>query len=165
MLTFFISESWQKINGDKHVCFGARGNQYGAFNMTKSGRLKTMKLVRRSGSVSCNPLTGASYWGCTNPKYGDSLMTIITDDNKKNTLPTDEDLKAFKDGTCANKKHFYTLDGTSHKSPELVFHNLSNPLSVSRNQKLQIWYGHDWKNCLENDNSGKTCVDVYAWYA
>ena len=164
-MCYFISESWQKINGEEPVCFGAKDNQYGAFYMTKSGRLKTMKLVRRSGSVRCTTVTDASYWGCTSPKYGDSLMIIITEANKNNTLPTDEDLKAFKDGTCANEKHFYTLDGTSHTSAELVFRNLSNPLSVSRKQELQIWYGQDWIDCSESENSGKTCVDVYAWYA
>ena len=163
----FIVESWQKINGEKPVCFGAKGNQYGSFNMTKSGRLKTMKLVHRSGWVRCNPVTGASYWGCTHPKYGGTLMTVITDAKKNAVLPPVADLEAFKPGehVCPGVKHFYSLDGTSYKSPELVFRNLSNLLSVSRNQELQIWYGQDWKKCVESDNSGKTCVDVYAWYA
>ena len=137
--------------------------------MTKSGRLKTMKLVHRSGMVRCRTGIVASYWGCQHPKYGvgGKLMTVITDDNKKAILPPAEDLEAFQpsEHICGIKKHFYSLNGTDHKSPELVFRSLSNPLSVSRNQELQIWYGQDWKDCSENDNSGKTCVDVYAWYA
>ena len=164
-MCYFIAESWQKINGEEPVCFGAKDNQYGAFNMTKSGRLKTMKLVHRSGLVRCNEETGASYWGCTWPSYGDALMTIITDAHKKAVLPSAEDLKAFDFGRCEYKRHFYSLSGYHHNSTELVFRNLSNPLSVSRNQELQIWYGQDLKDCLEYDNSGKTCVDVYAWYA
>ena len=163
---YFIKESWQKINGEERVCFGAKDNQYGSFNMTKSGRLKTMKLVHRSGLVRCNEITGASYWGCTWPAYGDKLMTIITDANKKAVLPSAEDLEAFDYGECDKKTHFYRLSGYHHNSTELVFRNLSNPLSVSRNQELQIWYGQDWEDCLEDDgNSGKICVDVYAWYA
>ena len=91
-------------------------------------------------------------------------MTIITNNNKIAVLPADEDMQATPN-ECDGRKHFYSLDGTDHKSPELFFRNLSNPLSVSRNQELQIWYGQDWADCSEDNNSGKTCVDVYAWYA
>ena len=92
-------------------------------------------------------------------------MTIITNDNKEALLPPIADLEPspFNNG-CANKKHCYRLDGTDHKSPELIFPNLSSPLSLSRNQKLRILYGQDWVDCSENENTGTTCVDVYAWY-
>ena len=163
LFDLIISENWQKINA-KDVCFGARGNQYGAFNITKTGRLKAMKLVHKSGAIKCNLNDGASYWGCRNVgSYGnDGLMTIITNANKTCLLPPVEDLKA--ESWCKNKKYFYNLSGTSHNSTELVFRNLSIPLSVSRNQELQIWYGQDWVDCSEDNNSGTTCVDVYAWY-
>ena len=82
-------------------------------------------------------------------------MTIITNASKESLLPPAGDLTS----------HFYSLNGTTHKSPKLVFSDLSNPLSVSRNQELQIWYGQDWIDNSEDINSGKTCVDVYAWYA
>ena len=39
-----------------------------------------------------------------------------------------------------------------------------DPLSVSSNQEMQIWYGQDWKDTSEGNNSGKVCADVYAWY-
>ena len=90
-------------------------------------------------------------------------MTIITNANKESVLPPARDLKALS--YCDKKKHFYSLSGTSHTSPELVFRDLPNQLSVSRNQELQIWYGQDWIDCSESNNSGETCVDVYAWYA
>ena len=153
-MCYFISESWQKINGEDLVCFKAKDNQYGAFNMTKSGRLKTMKLVHRSGSVRCNPSYNASYWGCTTPVYdhGGKLMTIITDANKTAILPPGEDLEEVNN-VCG--KHCYSLNGTSNNSRELVFRDLSNPLSASRKQELQIWYGQDWKDCYEGGNSGK----------
>ena len=141
-----------------------RDNQYGAFNITKSGRLRTMKLVHKSGAVNCNPNYDTSYWGCKNPAFGSNgLMTIITNANKESVLPLAGELKA--NGGCDNKKFFYSLSGITHTSSELVFSDLSNPLSVSRNQELQIWYGQDWMDCSENNNSGTTCVDVYAWYA
>ena len=84
-------------------------------------------------------------------------MTLITDANKKVILPPGEDLKG-------NTVHYYTLPGYHHNSTGLFFRNLVNPLSASSNQEMQIWYGQDWKDCFEKNNSGKTCVDVYAWY-
>ena len=118
-----------------------------------------MKLIHRSGSVRCGNYI-LSYWGCTYSGYGEDLMTIITDANKKAILPPTEDLKGHSD----NIKDHYSLPGYHHNSTELIFHNLVNPLSVSSNQEMQIWYGQDWKDYFEGNNSGKTCVDVYAWY-
>ncbi|KAL9958395.1 hypothetical protein ACROYT_G035401 [Oculina patagonica] len=159
-------ESWQKINTEP-VCFGAQDNKYGAFNITKSGRLKTMKLIHKSGSIKCSPDLSASYWGCRNSAYkgNNGLMTIISNANKEAVLPPAGDLMIQTNGACVNKRYYYSLDGTHHTSPELVFRDLSNQLSVSRNQELQIWYGQDLVDCSEENNSGTTCVDVYVWYA
>ena len=147
------------------VCFGARDNHYGTFNITKTGHLKTMKLVHKSGSIKCNHNDPASYWGCRYaPIYGNNgLMTIIANAKKEAILPPAGDLNSA--GSQCNK-HFYSLNGTKHASPELVFRDLPNLLSVSSNQELQIWYGQDWKDCSEeNNDNGTTCVDVFAWYA
>ena len=89
-------------------------------------------------------------------------MTIITNAKKEAILPPAGDLKT-PDGCFKN--HFYSLNGTTHTSPELLFGDLTNKVSVLRNQELQIWYGQDWMKCFELDNSGATCVDVYVWYA
>jgi len=89
-------------------------------------------------------------------------MTIITNTEGEVILPSAGELKA---NNMCSKKHFYRITGTKHTSPELVYHDLPNPLSVSRDQELQIWYGQDWIHCAQDDNSGTTCVDVYAWYA
>ena len=168
MMVFFhlnlILGSWQKVNTEP-VCFGAKNNNYGAFNITKNGVLKTMKLVRKSGSVKCNRNEPASYWGCTfKPYYGNyGLMTIITNAKKEAILPPAGDLIAH--GDCNKNPHFYSLDGATHTSPELVYRDLPNKVSVSRSQEMQIWYGQDWINCSEgNNNYRRTCVDVYAWY-
>ena len=126
-----------------------------------------MKLVHKWGSIKCNRGDPASYWGCTYERaYGkNGLMTIITNAKKEAILPPAGKLKAQAYGGCNNKNHFYSLDGTTHTSPELVFGNLTNKVSVSRNQELQIWYGEDWTDCSQHDNNGTTCVDVYVWYA
>ena len=90
-----ILETWQRINTEP-VCFGARNNRYGAFNITKSGLLKTMKLVYKPGSIKCNLSDPASYWGCTyQSSYGNNgLMTIITNVKKEAILPPARKLKA-----------------------------------------------------------------------
>ena len=90
-------------------------------------------------------------------------MTIITNAKKEAILPPAEKLKAH--AGCNKKIHFYSLSGTTHTSPELVLDDLTNNVSVSLNQELQIWYGQDWIDCSETENNGTTCVDVYAWYA
>ncbi|XP_068733461.1 uncharacterized protein [Montipora capricornis] len=152
---------WQKINEDP-VCFGSRDNQYGAFEMTKTGNVTGMKLVHRNGSIKCNPNTGASYWSCTYlDLYGNNtFMTIITTADKKALLPKEEEL--LKKG-CSNK-YFYVLEGIKQGSTELVLSSNSTPLRLLKNQELQIWYGQDWVDCSEGNNNGTTCVDVFAWY-
>jgi len=123
---------WQKINTNP-VCFGARNNTYGEFSITKTGRVKTMKLVHKSGSLYCNQVYGDSFWGCKHHiPYIDQMMTIITNVKKEALLPPIEDLKGYQNVT----KHFYSIEGTGHKSLELVYRNLSSPLSLSPNQQL-----------------------------
>ena len=88
-------------------------------------------------------------------------MTIITTGNAKNAkneaiLPAAGNLKSH--AGCNNKKHVYTLNGTTHTSPELVFGDLTNKVSVPRNQEMKIWYGQDWVDCYESENNGATCM-------
>ena len=90
-------------------------------------------------------------------------MTIITNAKKEAILPPAGNLIAH--GDCNKNPHFYSLDGATHTSPELVYRDLPNKVSVSRSQEMQIWFGQDWINCYEsNSNNRRTCVDVYAWY-
>ena len=156
---------WQKINEDP-VCFGSRDDQYGAFKMTKTGNVKGMKLVHRNGSIKCNGDDDASYWSCTylDLYANNTFMTIITTADKKALLPKEKDLKWLKKGGCSNKKLFYVLEGIKQGSTELVLSSHSTPLRLLKNQELQIWYGQDWVDCSEGNNSGTSCVDVFAWY-
>ena len=43
-VVFSLLGNLQKINADP-VCFGGRNDGYGAFNITKTGHVNTMKLV------------------------------------------------------------------------------------------------------------------------
>ena len=152
-----FSEKWKKINTGP-VCFGARDDSYGAFNIPESGVIYTFKLIHLSGSVKCNRKYPPCYWGCDNPEFGDTrLLTVITFKNRSALLLAD-----YKKVNCDSP---YKIEGVGVNETELRFNNLPSPISVSVGDEFQIWYGQDLKDCYERDNSGQTCADVYAWYA
>ena len=151
-----FSEKWKKINTGP-VCFGARDDSYGTFNIRESGVIHTFKLVHLSGSISCSPDTPPSYWGCENSGYGDKrLLTVITFKNRSALLLAD-----YTKG-CGDP---YKIEGVGVNDTELRFNNLFTPISVSVGKEFQIWYGQDLTNCSDDNNNGQTCADVYAWYA
>ena len=153
----FFSENWKKINTGP-VCFGARDDSYGAFNIRESGVIYTFKLVHLNGSITCNPNYPPSYWGCDNPSLGDTrLLTVITFKNSSALLLADYRRKGCFYG--------YKIEGVGVNDNELRFNNLPSPISVSVGDEFRIWYGQDLKDCSELNNSGQTCADVYAWYA
>ena len=152
-----FSEKWKKINTGP-VCFGARDDSYGAFNIREIGVMYTFKLVHLSGSVRCNPDYPPSYWGCDHPSLGDArLETVITFKNRSALLLAD-----YREKGCGP---LYKIEGVGVNDNELRFNNLPTPISVSVGDEFQIWYGQDLSNCSEHNNSGQTCADVYAWYA
>ena len=151
-----FSEKWKKINTGP-VCFGARDDSYGAFNITESGVIRTFKLVHLSGSIKCNPYDPPSYWGCDNPWFGDTrLLTIITFKNRSALLLAD-----YKRKDC---DYSYKIEGVGVNETELRFNNLPSPISVSVGEEFQIWFTQDLMNCSEQNNGGQTCADVYALY-
>ena len=118
---------WQRFNNDP-VCFEARDNKYGAFNVTKSGLVKAMKLVHRSESIECNPNDPPTFLSCSyvNLYPKNSFMTIISNSNKEAFLSSQEKLQL---GQCSTKD-YYVLEGVNQGSPELILDNLSTPLRL-----------------------------------
>ncbi|KAL9970874.1 hypothetical protein ACROYT_G023327 [Oculina patagonica] len=154
-------ENWKQIN-DAAVCFGARDDTYGTFHIKENGLVYTFKLVHRSGALKCIPSVPASFWGCDGSSYGDKrLMTVITYPNKNALALADY----LRDESKCTKYYTYQIAGIGVNSTELVFNKLPTPLSVSVGQEIHIWYGQDLNDCTEDNNAGKTCADVYAWYA
>ena len=154
---FFFPENWKKINTNP-VCFGAKADSYGTFNILESGVIYTFKLVHQSGSLSCNPDYPSSYWGCEHPSFGEErLLTVITFQNRSPLLPAD-----YRRTGC--RYYSYKIEGVGINQTELQFDILPSPISVSVGDEFQIWFGQDLKNCSENNNSGQTCADVYAFY-
>ena len=155
-LTNFFSENWRKIN-NVSVCFGAKGNRHGTLVMREKGFIYTFKLIHRNGFLRCSRKYQASYWGCRVPSFGNKrLLTVITYPNKT-ALPITEYRR--DDRSCGHRYHSYRIDGFDLNSKELVFNNLSPPLSVSIGQIFHIWFGEDLHDCTEGDNSGETCAE------
>ena len=158
----FISENWRKINNDSAVCFGAKSDAYGNFSIKESGLIVTFKLVHRNGSLKCNPYIPPSYWGCTHAKFEKYQLETILANKNRTVLPlADYSRRAYP---CGYRYYSYKLDGIGVNSSELIFNQLSPPMSVAVGQEFQIWFGEDMLDCKEGNNSGQTCVDIYAWY-
>lgn len=147
---------WQKMN-TAPVCFGAKGDQFGEFEVEIGGSVDSVKLVHVSGDVTCavfdifGGANARSKFGCQ--KSSSELYTFITTANNDILLPESREFPSK-----------YTLQGYHPDSSEIVFTNISTPLRLSSGQQLRVWYGEDLMDETEHDNSGSTCVDVYAKY-
>ena len=157
----FLSVGWQKVNVDP-VCFGAKGDSFGTFEIHKPGDIYRLKLVHRSGYVNCaSPRAFNTKWGCLitgNSYYSQKLNVHITNENNTRIFP------ANVDGSLGlDVRFYYTLPGFNRNSPEIVFDSIPTPLSVVAGQKFRIWYGEDLAGKDEGDNNGTSCTDVYAF--
>ena len=85
------------------ICFGARNNQFGSFNVPCNGTLASVKLVHVDGYVKCNQGDRKrSFWGCTqDPK---NVNVEIKDANIP-ILPSREFLVTESDGIQSSKSN------------------------------------------------------------
>lgn len=58
----------------------------------------------------------------------------------------------------------YAIPGYSPSSPEIVFPEISPPLSVSKGKEFRLWFGQDLLDSGEANNVGPTCVLTYFLY-
>ncbi|XP_020601452.1 complement receptor type 1-like isoform X4 [Orbicella faveolata] len=78
-----MNDSLVKINL-RPVCFGAKDNQYGSFNVPYGGQIAAVKLVHLSGYVTCDNRNFShwSFWGCgshpSSKYYVDVTITTST---------------------------------------------------------------------------------------
>ncbi|XP_015760567.1 PREDICTED: uncharacterized protein LOC107339769 isoform X2 [Acropora digitifera] len=142
---------WRKLNSAP-VCFGARDNQFGRFRVEVGGSIHAVKLVHVSGAVNCCFLRNASSkWGCDLPNVRQEISVLLTDTSDTILLPMSQ--------------HFsYTIPGYDAQSSEIVLSGFPNPLHLSPDKELRLWYGEDLHGRSEQDNSGTSCTDVFAKY-
>ena len=154
----FLSVGWQKVNVDR-VCFAAKDDSFGIFEIHKPGDIYRLKLVHRSGYVNCISGTAINTkWGCSAKHLSKKLNVHITDEKDTRIFPANVSGSLF-----FNDYLYYTLHGFDKNSPEIVFDSIPTPLSVVACQKFKIWYGEDLANMDEGNNKGTSCTDVYAF--
>ncbi|XP_078367052.1 uncharacterized protein LOC144651057 [Oculina patagonica] len=122
-----------------------------------------MKLVHLYGYVSC--LAGRnnywSPWGC-----GLESVTInyvgVTITTGANTVLLPPKELSIQSG---QETGWSFVAGYNSQSPELVLTRFfDDPITVSADQELRLWYTQDLFNGPEFDNGGKVCCDVYVQF-
>ncbi|XP_029193774.2 uncharacterized protein LOC114959798 [Acropora millepora] len=137
-------QPWRKLNSAP-VCFGAKGNQFGHFQVEFGGAIEAVKMFHLYGLVTCG--TGWMKWGCA--ETANRLSVFVTDASDSILLPM-------------GKTSLYNLPGYHSNSPEVVFSDFPSPLQLSPGQELRLWFASDYNNYRESDNGGTTCADVFA---
>ena len=134
------------------MCFGARDNQFGRFRVEVGGSIQAVKLVHVSGAVNCYfPRNASSKWGCDLPNVRQEISVLLTDTSNTILLPM-------------SQRFSYTIPGYDAQSSEIVLSGFPNPLHLSPDKELRLWYGEDLRDRSEHDNNGISCTDVFAKY-
>ena len=155
---------WRKINDDP-VCFSALDDRYGAFTIKEDGFIDTFKLVHRRGrGIKCNRNFPAAYWGCLNRNNEPDILTTVITFSNNTALPIANFSETIGNTGALCRYYAYRISGVDVNSKELIFEGLHSPLWVKIGEEFRIWHGHDLVDCDEEDNSGHTCADAYAWY-
>ena len=132
------------------MCFGAKDNQFGQFQVEFGGHVEAVKLVHLSGQVSCSEHANFwSKWGCNEKE--NIILVFLTDASNTILLPMGQSSR-------------YTIPGYDAQSSEIVFSGFPNPLHLSSGQQLRIWYEEDLYDESEFDNGGTSCADVLVKY-
>ena len=140
------------------MCFGAKDNSFGTFEIRQSGDMYNLKLVHQSGAVNCiNDINSATKWGCGASNLDNELNVHITNESNARIFPLNSSVN-FDDYL------FYKLPGFHQNSPEIVFDFFPVPLSVTIGQRFRVWYGEDLMNAGEVGNVGNSCIDLYGFY-
>ena len=132
------------------MCFGAKDNRFGRFQVEFSGSIEAVKLVHLHGLVTCNKQKPNLWtkWGCGGSGQ-QFIRILITNASNTILLPM-------------GKTSSYTVSGYDSNSTEIVFNGFPLPLHLSSGQELRLWYDEDLQNHTEGDNAGKSCADVFA---
>jgi len=153
--TIGSAKVWQLQQGD--VCFGTRDNQYGRFTMKNGGLLQGMKLVHKSGYVSCTTTDAYnSNWGCGGYSWPADRISIAITYNKNSRL-----FPGLLDAYDWRAECWYKLKGYSSTSAELVFKDRAFFKKVVVGEEMRLWYFEDLMDTTEADNHGRACADIY----
>eukprot|EP00992_Anisonema_acinus_P014332 TRINITY_DN9220_c0_g1_i1.p1 TRINITY_DN9220_c0_g1~~TRINITY_DN9220_c0_g1_i1.p1 ORF type:complete len:1199 (-),score=229.39 TRINITY_DN9220_c0_g1_i1:96-3692(-) len=139
------------------VCFD--GQTYGAFSVVETGTVTAVRLVHKSGGITCTGLNPRFPWGCEN-NAAENLMVVMTGPSSNApVVPT-----AGTAGYTAMSTNYYYLAGYTRASSELVF--TGPELTVARSEEYRLWYMEGLNHPQHaTNNEGTSCVDVYFTYS
>lgn len=83
----------------------------------------------------------------------------VTDKSNQNVAPP-KDYPMLR----VYKSIGYDIPGYDYNSDEIILPDISPVMSVEVGEEFRVWYGQDLINGHEENNSGKTCADVYLYY-
>jgi len=141
---------------DAPICYQAKNDGFGEFRLKRNSKIKFIRLQYVSGSIKCSADATASRWGCY--IMGDSVYTndkiaIVITDSQNNVVFPGNPYTDF----------LYVLPGFTHYSWTLKV-NLDH-YAGRKDQVLKIWYGEDYLNSHEDNNTGEVCINVDVRYA
>ena len=138
------------------ICFGARNNQFGSFNVPCNGTLASVKLVHVDGYVKCNQGDRKrSFWGFIQDPTNEVNVEIKNDADTA-ILPSSDFL------VMSGEKESLQIPGYNSLSTELVLSaSVSNPPKVTKGQWLRLSLREDSLSSHEE----KSCCDVYARFS
>eukprot|EP00794_Sanderia_malayensis_P009994 gene9994-11015_t len=140
--------TWKKLNGHP-VCYGAKGNSFGVFLVSKTTRAYQIKIEHITGSLTCNR-RNYGYFRCSNHAF----EVHVTDVGNRVIVPA-APVQYYK-------KPWYRLNGNDKAAKSVVLSTGLNPYTFLKHKTYRVWYGEDLFNFTEHDNAGNMCVNIYA---
>lgn len=138
-----IPSGW--LNQAKNICYGASGDKYAEFVVKQNCQLFAIRLGYVSGEVKCHTDGIASRWGCSK---ANGISTLIRN-GSSNALFVPEKVADFYGN--------FILPGFDENDDVLIF---KRNAYLKAGEAFQIWYGEDFFNGYEPNNSGRQCIDV-----
>ena len=148
-----ISNKWELITTGDEVCYGTI---VGSFPLTKSGNIKSIKLVHHSGSLSCNSNSYVgTYWGCSGYYEKDEILTLITDNQDNPIFPN----VVPAGGTG------YKLPGYDTDSMEIIINAPNNQTYYGKKGDImKVYYVEDLISWHNKNNGGPHCINIFILY-
>lgn len=159
----YEKEKWLNLTKGA-VCFGGGGSEYATLVAPIEGFLMSIKLTHVSGLSSCerNSPQYNSKWGCSrsHPVHGGSPFNVVITTAPRNDIlfPTHFFLEDNKGS------YWYDKPEVGPNSPEIILTDASNPVYVTTNQELRVWFGEDLSNPGVKKQGGRVCITARAWY-
>ena len=137
------------------VCYGGKGNSYGSFKIDKDVLIHKVKFVYRSGEIFCTSGAGkkGGYFGCSYSGVKDYFTVYLTDTTNTLIVPAPP--------VFSSVSGWYRVHGHKTFATTLTLSTGTNAFGLKAGQYLRIWHGEDLYNNTEDNNSGKTCTDIY----